>query len=351
MATLYKIPTSILLSSLLFSTFEAQADSAPERLEETGLYADFATKQVSADIFTYTPVYPLWTDGATKRRWLFLPPGSTIDASLSERWIFPVGTKLWKEFSFKRRIETRYMELGAGGWIYATYVWNETETAALRASARGLANIPTGIGDGRHTVPGRYDCLSCHQGGAQEVLGLSPLQLSPLRDPLAPHGESARPGDLDLRALVERGLITGIPASLLKKAPRIPGPPQVRAARGYLHGNCGHCHNSYGPLADLDMNLAYSVEEGASHAWLFQLESAPRTRARAVHATQRLVPGDAAASALIQRMSSSDPNATMPPLGRTIIDSTAIELLTRFVRDELAVKTASHNTTTPERLQ
>ena len=46
-----------------------------------------------------------------KRRWISLPPGSAIDASDPDAWAFPVGTRLWKEFSFGgQRVETRYME-------------------------------------------------------------------------------------------------------------------------------------------------------------------------------------------------------------------------------------------------
>ena len=33
------------------------------------------------DVLTYVPQYPLWSDGAQKRRWMRLPPGTSIDAS------------------------------------------------------------------------------------------------------------------------------------------------------------------------------------------------------------------------------------------------------------------------------
>ena len=37
----------------------------------------------------FAPQYPLWTDGAAKRRWISLPPGTAIDASDPENWVFP----------------------------------------------------------------------------------------------------------------------------------------------------------------------------------------------------------------------------------------------------------------------
>ncbi len=62
-------------------------------------------------------------DGAGKRRWIALPPGTAIDGSDPDGWIFPVGTRLWKEFAFDRRVETRYLERTSEGWRFATYLW------------------------------------------------------------------------------------------------------------------------------------------------------------------------------------------------------------------------------------
>ena len=77
------------------------------RLADTGLYQDASAERVAADVLAYTPQYPLWSDGATKRRWIRLPPGAAIDASDPDAWVFPIGTQIWKEFSFGGRVETR----------------------------------------------------------------------------------------------------------------------------------------------------------------------------------------------------------------------------------------------------
>jgi hypothetical protein len=76
------------------------APKAPDALEETGLYANFVALQIDPRHLPFSPQYPLWTDGATKRQWISLPPGTAIDASDPEAWVFPTGTRLWKEFSF-----------------------------------------------------------------------------------------------------------------------------------------------------------------------------------------------------------------------------------------------------------
>ena len=52
----------------------------PGTLQETGLYADWATKTVAAGTLLFSPQYSLWSDGATKTRWMRLPKGTFIDA-------------------------------------------------------------------------------------------------------------------------------------------------------------------------------------------------------------------------------------------------------------------------------
>src|SRR5687768_17065614 len=73
----------------------ATAPSAPlpQRLSETGLYVPDSLR-VRGDNIAFAPQYPLWSDGTSKRRWIYLPPGEAIDASRVDAWEFPVGTRL-----------------------------------------------------------------------------------------------------------------------------------------------------------------------------------------------------------------------------------------------------------------
>ena len=170
----------------------------PQTLQETGLYADFATLRVDPGHLAFAPQYPLWTDGAAKRRWISLPPGTAIDASDPDAWVFPAGTRLWKEFSFAgQRVETRYMERKRDGqWLYAAYAWSPDGREATLAPERGKRNAYRARRRSAHTIPGVSDCKACHQGGRSEVLGFSALQLSPERDPNALHAEEASGVDL-----------------------------------------------------------------------------------------------------------------------------------------------------------
>src|SRR5688572_20546730 len=63
----------------------AAAPVAPALLSETGLYAGEGTTRIDPLNRPFSPQYPLWTDGATKRRWIRLPAGAAIDARSEER--------------------------------------------------------------------------------------------------------------------------------------------------------------------------------------------------------------------------------------------------------------------------
>ena len=132
---------------------QAQTDEAaapPQRLRDTGLYAA-GSSEIAPDHLQFSPQYPLWSDGATKRRWISLPPGASIDASNPDAWEFPVGTRLWKEFSIGRPIETRYIELMPNGqWRFAAYIWDEAGVEAMLAPSDGAVLEVKGAAHSRY---------------------------------------------------------------------------------------------------------------------------------------------------------------------------------------------------------
>jgi hypothetical protein len=328
----FVVIAALIAASTLPAAAAGQAP-LPQRLSDTGLYAP-GTREISVGTIAFSPQYPLWTDGASKRRWIQLPPGTAIDASRPDAWEFPVGTKLWKEFAFGRAIETRFIErLADGSWRFAAYIWNDdgndAELAPVRATVLAVAAAP----GGRYVVPGRFDCLACHEGGATPVLGFSALQLSPDRDPLAPHAD-ANPADL--KSLATSGVLRNLPQRLLDDPPRIAAAsPTARAALGYLHGNCGHCHNDAGSLASLDLALQQqAAAPGASAERTLKslLGHTSRFRAHDGKATHRVVSGAEESSVLAVRMKTDNPMARMPPLGVQVADHEGIALIERWIR-------------------
>jgi hypothetical protein len=317
----------------------AESTALPERLSETGLFEPGSTA-VRSDVLPYSPQYVLWSDGASKRRWLYLPPGTAIDAADVDAWDFPPGTRLWKEFSHGAPIETRMLErLADGSWRYAVYVWEASGRDAVLAPDAGIPALPAaGSPGGRYTILSRTDCRACHEGAAVPVLGVGALQLSPDRDPNAANAESAideRAVDLD--DLVALGLVSGLPDSVTTSPPRIrAASATARSALGYLHANCGHCHNDTGALSGPDMILMQSLKAGVDGTTRVLDSMIGRPGDLSVgQLTARLVPGHPSASLLTARMASRNPILQMPPLGTRSVDLEGVALVERWIRHEL----------------
>ncbi|HVK72502.1 MAG TPA: hypothetical protein VM734_04255 [Kofleriaceae bacterium] len=314
-------PRPATVTAITPASAAAAVATPPATLGETGFDA------LAGERLAFAPQYPLWSDGAHKRRWIYLPPGTWIDATDGDAWQFPVGTRLWKEFSFGRPVETRYMERRASGWIYATYVWNPAGTEATLAPARGVTTdveVAPGV---THVVPGAGDCVACHGNGATPVLGMSALQLSVDRDPGALHREPPIAGAIDLAGLVATGRVRNLRGGLVAAAPRIAaGTPVERAALGYLHGNCSSCHRPDGPLATLAMSLrapdAIATAVGQHGRFALRTDAAERTR---------ITPGAPAQSVLLARIASRSPALQMPPIGTGVVDAEAVALITAWI--------------------
>jgi cytochrome c553 len=320
----------------------AVPEAFPLLLSETGLYAPDGS--IDPANRPFSPQYPLWTDGATKRRWVRLPAGASIDARDMDAWRFAAGTVFWKEFAWQGRpVETRVIRIQAdGSAAYATYRWNAARTEARLAPERGVARGHEVARDKWHTIPATADCGNCHESGPSRILGFSALQLSDDRDPLAPHAEPLPAAALTLRTLVaERRLRTGIGASTAL-SPRITARDSVeRAALGYLSSNCGSCHNAAGPLARLGFSLRPDVTYWSSgHSRHGQL--GPAIAATLRHRGRFPLPGDTTgarliepgepeASAVINRMRSRRPATQMPPLGTVLVDSAGVALVRRWI--------------------
>lgn len=204
----------------------------PTDLRCTGLYSDWATRTVSSDLVGYDPGLRLWSDGAVKTRWVYLPPGQKIDTSTMDEWTFPVGTKFFKQFVVNGApVETRLLhKTAAFTWYMTTYRWS-----ADLSMATELTTGATNINDAGYEIPSQDKCVDCHQGRVDSVLGFDAVSLS-----------SPQAAGLPMSTLISQDLITDPPAAAIT----IPGNAAEVAALGYLHANCGTtCHNANRGLA------------------------------------------------------------------------------------------------------
>jgi hypothetical protein len=273
----------------------------------------------------YQPQYQLWSDGEGKSRWIYIPECEKIDTSDMNDWQFPVGTRWFKEFRLNGvRVETRLIErIGKGprDFAYASYQWNAEQSEATKVPEAGVENA-NGTG---HTIPSKSQCLQCHgsydRGGGRPSrgLGFSAIQLS--------HADAG----FGVEALIAADKLSDPPETTYQ----IPGDAVTADALGYLHANCGNCHNNSRdkiPLVGLNLWLdveATSVEQ--TGAWQTAVNQ-PTKFFHDQHTSGRIVGGNPEESAILYRMKQRGNNAQMPPVATKTADQEGILMVENWIR-------------------
>ena len=296
----------------------------PCLLSETGLYeSDMVT--LAPGVHPFAPQFPLWTDGAVKRRWIRLPEGTKIDTTEMDYWSYPAGTRLWKEFVRDEvRVETRLIEKQeSGAWYMVAYQWRD-DLSEADAVPNGVENA-SGT---EHDIPNVDDCLKCHSQQPDKALGFSAIQLS--HDPIEPGDQN----EWTLERLMDADLLTAPPAQPFV----VPGTDVERSFFGYVHANCGHCHNPRGAAnsqtgLDLWMKVAdlagpvneFSVYKGIVDSDLGWLDG------QRPAASKRIASGSLDDSAIYQRFATKGEAWSMPPLGTEITDPAGKKAMEDFI--------------------
>jgi hypothetical protein len=297
----------------------ADAAVPPFSIECTGLYSNVATSELAEGVRPYAPAVPLWADYAEKERWLWLPPGTTIDATDPNEWIFPVGTKVWKEFTRDGiRVETRlFQKIEAGFWVRTTYAWN---AALTTATISGGGDLPWGSDGGIYHIPTPDECDQCHRGRTDHILGFEQVSL----------GLDGATG-LTLPELVSEHLISPAPA-LTHLTVGDDGTGAAAAPLEWLHINCGvTCHNdnsnSTGFGSSMRLRLDPTLLDGGSSVafdsrttTIGMLANNPMWNGRT-----RIVPGDSSGSLLVTLITSrgtiNPAQNQMPPIATLLVDT------------------------------
>jgi hypothetical protein len=201
------------------------------------------------------------------------------------------------------------------------FVWRRDGSDAIHV-AEGASDV----NGTDHDVPSGKDCSSCHGGEPGRLLGVSALQLPQLS------GTSTR--GIALADLTSAGLLSvPPPASAAPFAP--PGAPEVARALGYLHANCGHCHDRKGlAYRDTDLLLRLSIDDRdvlATGAYRSAI-GIKMQKTRVTAATLRIAAGDPAASGVVGRMTSRNRMEQMPPIATEHVDRAGVEMVAAWIR-------------------
>lgn len=283
----------------------------------TGLYSDWASRTISSDARVFAPGYPLASDAAEKERWIYLPPEAQIDTGGEgqggdlDNWIFPEGTKAWKQFSFgDRLVETRLFWKRSNGWFRATYVWSEDQSEALEyTGSTGMLVEGADPGGPAYEIPPATACSRCHGGARDNLLGFESINLS------APSATG-----LMMEQLIAQGLLTAPPAQV----PVVPGKNDAPAALGFLHSNCGVCcHNPRQQPGSGRLHMRMQVDEldsvESTSLWRTAIGQHSGYQPPGESGWSRIEAGDPDRSTVVYRASVRDPVGgpyvnQMPPL-------------------------------------
>lgn len=279
------------------------------------------TNEMTHTLVPYDVNAPLWSDGASKRRWISVPTDKQIHVRPEDgAFELPYGTMLMKEFAQGgKRIETRMMiRDDEYDWLFYTFQWNAAGTdAELVEEGR---EVKTAEG-GTWSIPSRGQCLSCHVADTKRVLGFEVAQINRLIR--YPNGRIAN----QVTTLSQLGYFDRpIDANAVKPIPNPYGTngTDESRARAFLHSNCANCH---GPLAGFG---GFNLRTWGTVESMGVLCRKPSGSDFGIPGAQIIVPGEPGRSLIVQRMKHVG-SGQMPPLGRTKVDEAAVEVVSRWI--------------------
>ncbi len=302
-----------------------------DRLSEMGIFEQPLNQlQPRAGIVPYDVNVSLYSDGAEKHRFIFVPPGTTIHAT-DDRWQPPLGTYLIKNFYYPNDardesqgihlIETRFLIQQDAGLEVSTYLWNDAQTDAVASG--GNVDVPVRyidangvLHDDYFHVPGTSLCQSCHD---DRMLGLRTRQID--HPGTYPDGTSDQ-----ISHLVAAGVLDAAPpdGGIVLSDPFGAAPLDARA-RSYLDANCAHCHASVGEASGTGVFWDYE-DTGPGQLPTCRLTNAVDGNDHV------LVPGHPEQSEFISRMLSPDAFVRMPQGPTHDPDGAAIAVLSQWVQ-------------------
>lgn len=315
------------------------AEPFPEKLSSWRLFgAGGAPLRPNKGVVPYDLNTPLFSDYASKYRFVWMPEGTAATYNGEDTFEFPEGTILSKTFAFpdeknpgrERLIETRLLVRGKERWFALPYVWNERQTEAkleLVASPIELSfKLPTGEAHQiNYSIPNANECGQCHEQ-SKTLLPIGPKARNLNRDLAYADGTANQ-----LAYWTKIGYLKGAPPP--EQTPKIavwndPATGSLEArTRAYLDNNCAHCHRSGGVAGYTGMLLDYHESDLRRLGFFKPPNSAGYTGGRNFD----IVPGKPADSILLYRMESTRPKEMMPEIGRAMVHKEGINLVREWL--------------------
>ncbi|MBY0513689.1 MAG: PQQ-dependent sugar dehydrogenase [Gemmataceae bacterium] len=327
----------------------------PRKLSQTGLFASTKEHTPAKGLIPYSVNAELWSDGASKQRFLAIPGLAKIEYETvtypqpapgsQPGWRFPDGTVLVKTFTLPtepgkaRRLETRLLvaervggteEYGDQVWNGYTYIWADDQTDAELADARGVDReftVRTAAGNRvqKWHFPSRAECTMCHTVTAKYALGVNTAQMNKVH--LYNNSIFANQlATLEHIGVFDRKL-PAVPEKLAKLADyRDKNADLDSRAWSYLHANCSHCHRKWGGgNAEFQLLATLPLPE------LGIINTKPGQGNFDLRDPRILVPGDPDRSMLYHRMTRTG-LGRMPHIASAVVDDDGVALIRDWIK-------------------
>jgi mono/diheme cytochrome c family protein len=268
-----------------------------------------------------------------------ITPDEQIRLHPTNSWTFPAGTVFVKNFDLtvdetkptfpRRRLETQILVRDTNGSVYGvTYKWradnSDADLLANGLSEDIIVTNETGIRTQTWTYLSPADCLTCHTPMAGYVLGVNTRQLN---------GNFTYPAtgviDNQIRTLNRLGLFSpAINEAIIANLPKLSaltnsGASVEERARSYLDANCAQCHRP-GGIGNFDAR--YDTPLDKQH-----IVNYPASFSLGYSNACIIMPKDFLRSVIQDRMNTNTMTIKMPPLGRNVIDTNAVNLIRDWI--------------------
>ncbi len=296
-----------------------QSGVNPATLADFGFFKDAPKQAPAKGVTPYRLNTPLWSDGAEKLRFVYVPPGQKAVADGEGLLKLPVGSALIKTFKMgDKLIETRVLLHREAGWVALPYQWNAEQTEARLALAGARIDLVTPAGQAiSYAVPNKNQCKECHA----------------LAGAVTPIGPKAR-------NLSAEWLTAWQAATWLDQVPTVPlrvplwedraKVPVGLAARGYLDANCAHCHRPEGSASNSGLDLRWEQNDPIKLGIMKRPVAAGRGSGGFEF---DILPGKPEQSILYHRMGSLEGGVSMPEVGRASLDPDGMAVVARWIRE------------------
>ncbi len=283
---------------------------------------------------------PLFSDYSYKTRFVWMPNGTAANYTQDHVLDFPKGAVLIKSFYYphderdlslgRHIVETRVLINRGEAWDAYGYIWDEDQQDAKYTIVGDIKDLSwiDKEGETRHVpyiIPNKNQCKSCHSY-KEKLMPIGPKVRNLNKDYAYASGTQNQ-----LAHWQDIGYLNGL---TLTDAPAVAKWDNSNhdihdRAMAYLDINCGHCHNPDGAGHTSGLTLLADSQPGLK---LGIYKPSVAAGAGTGGHTYGINPGDPETSIMVYRMSTDNPGAMMPEVGRQLVHDEGVTLISEWIK-------------------